>query len=447
MRHLKMKFILMIGFLLPVIQVDAQEKEQLRSFLNLALENSHEIKKSRLQVDGAASMRKEVMAAGLPQVEGGLDYSRMGIPKINIPEDALSGLPEEIAPLLQGLAGIKAFHTTSASLTISQLLYSQQYLTGLKQTKLAEELYKTLATKTEEDIIYDVSAGYYRILMSYSNLNMLNNNINNLTKLHNILQLQYENDFVKQTDVSRLKVAITNLNTQKESLLNGIRIQERVLKIVMGIDDDSSALVDTSVVVLMKYSEPSIVEYQPDALVDYQLLKKQIELADMQIKADKATFYPNLAAFGNFSRSSYGTEFKFEDFTNMNTIGLTAKIPIFSSGTRYQKLSQSKLKLQESQESFEMNRKYLETGYQNALNSLFSAWMNLKTQEENKNLANEVYGQVKLQFDEGMASLTDLLNVESSLLDSETLFNQQLLSYKLAEIDLLKATGRIRTLL
>jgi Outer membrane protein len=110
MRYLKMKFILITGFLFSVMQVDAQEKEQLRSFLNLALENSHEIKKSKLQIEGASSQRKEVMAAGLPQVEGGLDYSRMGIPKINIPEDALSGLPEEIAPLLQGLAGIKAFH-------------------------------------------------------------------------------------------------------------------------------------------------------------------------------------------------------------------------------------------------------------------------------------------------------------------------------------------------
>ena len=68
-------------------------------------------------------------------------------------------------------------------------------------------------------------------------------------------------------------------------------------------------------------------------------------------------------------------------------------------------------------------------------------------QNENKTLANQVYKQVKLQFDEGMASLTDLLNVESSLLEAENLFNQQLLKYKLAEVELLKATGKIKTLI
>ena len=68
-------------------------------------------------------------------------------------------------------------------------------------------------------------------------------------------------------------------------------------------------------------------------------------------------------------------------------------------------------------------------------------------QKENKELANQVYEQVKIQFNEGMASLTDLLNVETSLLQAENLFNQQLLKYNLAEVELLKATGKLETLI
>ena len=131
----------------------------------------------------------------------------------------------------------------------------------------------------------------------------------------------------------------------------------------------------------------------------------------------------------------------------MNTIGLKATIPIFSSGMRKEKVKQSQLKFEQSQEDFDLNRKYLETGYQNSVNSLLSSWSNLQDQQENKALANQVYSQVKLQFNEGMASLTDLLNVETSLLEAESLFNQQLLKYKLAEIELLKATGKLKTLI
>ena len=131
----------------------------------------------------------------------------------------------------------------------------------------------------------------------------------------------------------------------------------------------------------------------------------------------------------------------------MNTVGLQATIPIFSSGMRKQKVLQSQLKLEQNMEDLKLNSKYLTTNYQNASNSLLSAWSNLQDQKENKELANKVYEQVKLQFDEGMASLTDLLNVETSLLDAENLYNQQVLKYKLAEIDLLNTTGQLKMLI
>ena len=425
----------------------SQEQFSLNDLLKQAIENSHQVKKAALQQSESALKTKEVIANGLPQVDGSLNYSRMGIPEISISPEMIEMLPEEIAPLVSGLSDIKALHTSSAGITVSQLLYSKSFLTGVKQVRKAEELYNYMLQKTEEDIIHDVSAGYYQVLMNYSNLKVLNDNIANLEKLYQILKLQYENDFVKQTDVSRLKVTLTNLKTQRETLRNGIDVQQRILKIISGVPVEKEITLDTAIVGKIEYQQPVMSEFVLDVLPEYQLLKKQNELAGLQIESDKAAFYPNLAAFGQFTYSSYATEFKFNDFSNMNTIGLKATIPIFSSGMRKNKVKQSQLKLQQNQEDFDLNRKYLETGYQNSVNSLLSSWSNLQDQQENKALANQVYGQVKLQFDEGMASLTDLLNVESSLLDAENLFNQQLLKYKLAEIELLKATGKLKTLI
>ncbi|MBW8334799.1 MAG: TolC family protein [Prolixibacteraceae bacterium] len=443
----QLAILLLLAFLTFPEEGKSQEQYSLNDLLKQAVENSHEMKKAALQRSESASRTKEVIANGLPQVDGSLDYSRMGIPEINISQEMMDALPEDIAPLLGGLSDIKALHTTSAGVTVSQLLYSKSYLTGVKQVKKAEDLYNFMLQKTEEDVIHDVSASYYQVLMNYSNLKILNDNIHNLEKLYNILKLQYENDFVKQTDVSRLKVTLTNLKTQRETLKNGIQMQKRILKIISGIPVEKELLLDTALVDKMAYQKPVMSEFVLDILPDYQLMKKQNELAGLQIESDKAAFYPNLAAFGQFTYSSYATEFKFKDFNNMNTVGLKATIPIFSSGMRKNRVLQSQLKFQQNQEDFDLNKKYLETGYQNSVNSLLSSWSNIQDQQENKELANEVYGQVKLQFDEGMASLTDLLNVESSLLEAENLFNQQLLKYKLAEIELLKATGKLKTLI
>jgi len=433
-------------FLLPT-KGRSQEQYTLDKLLKQAVENSHAMKKAVLQQSESSSKVKEVIANGLPQLDGSLDYSRMGIPEISLSPEMISQLPEDIAPLLSGLADIDALHISSAKVTVSQLLYSKSYLTGLKQARKAEDLYNTLLQKTEEDIINDVAKGYYQILANYSNLEILNKSIDALEKLYNILNLQYENDFVKQTDVNRLKVAVTNLKTQRETFGNGILIQERILKIISGIPVEQTILLDTTQINYSDNGQPAFSSFALDVLPEYQLMKKQTELATLQVESSKAAFYPNLAAFGQFSRSSYATEFKFKDFTNMNTIGLKANIPIFSSGMRKQRVVQSQLKLQENLEDFDLNSKYMEANYKNASNSLLSAWSNLQVQKENKELANKVYGQVKLQFDEGIASLTDLLNVETSLLEAENLFNQQLLRYKIAEIELLKATGKLQSLI
>ena len=170
---------------------NGQETCNLSSLLKHAVENSHAVKKAAFRQQESNSKTKETIANGLPQVEGSLSYSRMGLPEINISEEMLEALPDEISPLLSGLSDIKALHTGAAGVTVSQLLYSQSYLTGVKQAKKAEDLYKILLEKTEDDVIREVSSYYYQILTNYSNLSILNRNIQNLEKLHQILKLQY----------------------------------------------------------------------------------------------------------------------------------------------------------------------------------------------------------------------------------------------------------------
>ncbi len=438
---------ILAGLLLFPWKGESQENYTLSKLLKYAVENSHAIKKATLQECESNAKRKEIVANGFPQIEGDLSYSRMGIPEIEISQEMMESLPEDITPLLSSLSDIKALHTSSASVTVSQLLYSKTYLTGVKQAQKAEELYEVMLQKTEEEIINDVAILYYQILANNATLNILDENIDALNKLHAILKLQYENDFVKLTDVSRLKVTVTNLKTKRETLQNGIQIQKRFLKIIAGLPIEEDIILDS-----ISEADANKMSQIPGAftlekLPTYQLLQKQNELTELEIESSKSAFYPNLAAYGQFNYSSYSTEFQFKDYSNVNTIGLQATIPIFSSGMRKQKVLQSQLKLEQNLEDMKLNSKYLTANYKNASNSLLSAWSNLQDQKENKELANKVYEQVKLQFDEGMASLTDLLNVETSLLDAENLYNQQLLKYNMAEIDLLNTTGQLKTLI
>lgn len=438
---MKQFIILMFAvFLTFTTGVKAQQTYNLEKLLSSAIENNAKMKKAGMQQLESQFKTKEVKAKGLPQLDGAVNYSRMGIPNIQIPQSAVSKLPQDLVPLLGMLQGVDALHILTTGVTVSQLVFSKPYLEGVKQAKKAEELVAVAGEKTENEIIYNVAANYYQLRTNYENLKILDETISNLEKIHEIVRLQYENDLAKLTDVNRLKVKISNLKTQREMLKDGIDIRTRVMKIACGIPIETEMMIDTTNIPV---TDPKVAQFSVEALSDFQLLEKQKELAGLQIESDKAAYYPNLAVFGQFNYSSYNTKFKFNNLSNVNTFGLKAYIPIFSSGMRKNKVEQSKLKLQQVNEDFEYAKQQLGTGYQNATNSLLSAWDNLKDQQENKALAREVYNQVKLQYNEGMASLTDLLNVESSLLEAENLYNQQLLKYRLSNLDMKKSTGKL----
>jgi hypothetical protein len=125
--------------------------------------------------------------------------------------------------------------------------------------------------------------------------------------LHQILTLQYENDFVKQTDVNRLKITVTNLKTQRETLENGIRIQERMLKILAGIGSETVMQLDTAGVGNDGDTQPPVTAYVAELLPTTSFGETN-ELAMLQEKSIRRIL-PKLAAYGQFNYSSYATKF------------------------------------------------------------------------------------------------------------------------------------------
>jgi outer membrane protein TolC len=230
-------------------------------------------------------------------------------------------------------------------------------------------------------------------------------------------------------------------------LKDAIEIRKRILKILCGLPLNAPMLVDTTEAVVNHIQKPVIPQFSVSQLPTYQFMKKQQELARLKIKADQAKYYPNLAVFGRYNYQTYAAQFSLSGLSPSTTFGLEANIPIFSSGQRHSKVMQSKLQLKELNEDFNTNTQQLGTNYENAVNALASSWKGLQDQQQNKALARQVYGQVKLSFKEGMASLTDLLSTESSLLDAENLYNQQLLKYRVASLEMKKATGSMLSII
>src|SRR5690606_32027421 len=89
----------------------------------------------------------------------------------------------------------------------------------------------------------------------------------------------------------------------------------------------------------------------------------------------------------------------------------------------------------------------LQVAFQNARLQMKNSLTTIATQNENKLLAEEVYMRTQNNYRNGLATLTDLLNAEIELLSAQNSYNQALLNYKVAEIELIKSQGNIKSLI
>lgn len=420
-------------------------ESDLGNLVNYALEHSRNIKKSAMQIQEAGFKQREIMAQGLPQIEGSASYSKMFL-NVDIPESLYAMIPETYKPVLDQIGNIDKMFIGSVGVQVTQLIYSQSYIVGLQTAKKSKELYSILKLKNEEDLIEEVAGGYYMTVSLMLQLETVKNSLRNLGKIHEIAELTYKNDLIKETDVNRLKVTITNLEVTKETIENAINTQINYLKALSGMPEDSTIEINSRPFIEGFDSTPVSVDFRIDNIPSYMALMKQADIYKQQTRLSKATYYPTLAAFGQFKYSSYNTEYNLNKWNSMPTIGLSLSIPIFKSGATNAKIKQALLKEQQLNEDISQTRDFLAVGFQNSSSEYKNAMNLLKVQQENKELAKKVYNQTILQYREGMASLADVLNINSEYLQANNSYNQQIIKCKTSEIKILKSTGNLKQL-
>lgn len=436
---------LLLSCLAVAISLPMLAQTELTNIINYGLNHSRDIRKASWHQQEAKYIRKEAISKGLPQIEGSAGYSKMMLPGgLDLPESIYQMVPEKYAGLIDQISGLDQLNSTSAGIQVTQLIYSQTYIVGLQTSKKTEELYKALKTKKEEEVIAEIAHTYYQIGSMMLQQETIKKSTQNLSDIYKMTELKYKSDLIKETDLNRLKVSITNLEVTQITLENAINIQLNYMKALTGMPLDTTLSITPTLEVDFANELNS---FAPEKVPAYRVLLKQNEIYGLQIKQAKAKYYPSLAAYGKFDFSAYSTENNFDSWTNMNTLGVKMTIPIFYSGTDYAKVKQAKFKQAQLNEDIQQTKDLLLIKYNNAQSEYLTAQKLLAVQKENRKLAERVYKQTKMQFEEGMASMADLLNVNSDFLQADNSYNQQIIKCKTAEIKMLDASGNLKSLM
>ncbi|MEE1945853.1 TolC family protein [Pedobacter sp. KR3-3] len=437
----KLILLLLAGAVLPQL-VSAQQQLTLKDALTFALQNNSNMRKARLDIEGGRYKVEEVRAQALPQLTGtaGLTYNPI-----------IGQQVVDFGGQLQTLKFGQKWNS-SAGVQLSQQLFNQQVFTGLQAAKSSEEYYNLTAQLTEEQLIELVANNYYQVLVTRQQLEVIDNNIKNVKVVENIVNVQYKNGLAKKIDVDRIKVNLTNLNTQREQVVNGITQLENQLKYAMGMPVATAIVLPTT-----ELTQVSTLPQLADAVdlsnrTEIKLLDNQDKLLSLQRKAYVSEYYPTLALTGNYTYSSQSKSFDFLSSSSSaigfgsSAVGLTLRVPIFNGFLTRSKIRQADVAIKKAKEDRTNTTNALNMAYENAKIQLRDNLSTINAQRKNAELAQEIYKSTQNNYNNGLASLTDLLETENSLTQAQNSYTQALLNYKIAEIQLIKSNGNIKSL-
>ena len=439
-------FQLLLFFLL--LNTSAQEKYvmNLKQMLEFAKQNNYEIKEANLEKLKSDQKIKEVRGNGLPQIESTVEYKDyLKLPTMILPGE-LAGTPGSDLQLSFGTK-----YNLDAGASLSQLLFSLNYLRGLKVVKKASEIRSLQQEKAKIEMIQFLVNEYYSLMAIYKNLEIIESNLESLGQTRTKTSHLVEGGLALKTNLTRIDLNLANLQTQKDQVLAGIELQENNLKYIIGLDVNSELEVDTTnISQLFSNNELTISkktnnDVQLENLNEIKLLNENIELNKLQIKQTRAEALPYIAAFASHTYQAQRKEFNFtdssKDWFGVSVVGFTATIPIFSGLSNKAKVRTEKLKLLNTQDQKEHALSGLKMQFMNALMQYNTSVKNCIVQQQNIALAKEIKDQEELKYNEGQSTLTDLLIAEQDLRSAEINYVQNFISMKQAEVDLLKSEG------
>lgn len=425
--------------LLPGI-IHAQPVElTLKDALNYAIKNNIDVKKAKLAVERGRYKTEEVRSQALPQItgSGALSYSPI------VGQLVIDTLIFQMGRPWNSSVGVQ----------LSQQLFNQQVFTGLKASEASEDYYLLNQELSEEQIIERVSGIYYQVLLNRAQLAVIDSNIKSTTRIEKMIADQYKNGLARRIDLDRVKVNLTNLNTQLDQLKNAILQQELQLKYYMGMPIKTDIRIPEVEIntIELNASITDTVNYR--GRTEFMILKKQEDLLNLQEKAYKAEYYPSLSLTSNYTYTGMSNKFDLYKsggssyWYDAASIGLSLHIPVFNGFATRSRVRQARVDILENRENQLNTIEALNMANENAKIQIRNSINTIHTQRENVKLAEEVYNSTQNNYKNGLSTLTDLLDAENSLTSAKNSYNQALLNYKIAEIQLLKSNGNIKSLL
>ena len=411
----------------------------LQQCIDTAQVNNKKLQVNRNDIAIGEQREKEAKANLNPKVTANADYKYFtNLPYQLLPLNALNPAAPE-GEFRAAQFGVP--HNINLSLQLSMPLYNPQLYGAIQTIKIASEWIELQYQKLEEQIFFDISNLYYNAQILHHQLAFIDSNLINAERLFKNMQLLNEQLLAKGTDVSKVKLQVAQLTSQKVGVKSKYEQVLNALKFTIGLSLENNLQIETNILYENSF------EYSSLSTLDFRMAIIKNRWLGLELNTlNKSRYLPSLNLFANYGTTGFGYNGKpngFLDFYSIGFAGIQLSYPLFSGTVTERKINQKALELKNNQLQMGLinEQNYLQV--ENAKLQRKTAKNTLETLIEQIQLAQIIYEQTIVQQKLGTATITDILLADNSLREAQQTYLSAVIDYLKADLELKKFTGNI----
>ncbi len=400
----------------------------LQDAVGFAVEHNKSLKASRLNIELQQKMITEAISAGIPQINANLNYQTNFGQSVSMGETGLS---------------IKMEDNFTVGASASWTVLNGEWIVGIQTAKIAKTLASQQVDADALDIKSTIYNSYYTILVCERLVQILQENLDNMSQILEHTQNMYNAGSVEISDVDQIRITVGQLNNSLLSMERTLDVNYNLLRIQLGLKAGTPiTLTDRLDDFLGEegFTNLAIKDFDINNNLQYQLTLTQEELQKKAVSAKKWAYAPTLSAAYNYQYQIVSGGF----MTIPHTATVTLSVPIFSGLQRKSQLDQEKITLQQTQLNKSLLEDQLRLNEAQYKYDLQNATENFNLQKENVEVAKSVLGHYQAKFNVGNISSLDLTQANNNYLEAENNYTSACLDLLEAQTNLLKLYNELQ---
>lgn len=337
-------------------------------------------------------------------------------------------------------------NTSSAQFSATQAIFNRDVLLASSTASQVRTQAQLNTRRRKIEVTVNVTKAFYDALATMQQIEVSEESVVRLERSLKDAQSRYNSGVADKTDFKRATILLGNARAGLLANQEALKFKLQQLKTLMGYpqDEDLPLQYDVSLMesqILLDTTQ----QLNYAAHIDYQVLQSQRTLQQANVKYSKWGYLPSVNLFGNYNLNYQNNNFSelYNISYPFSFVGASVSLPIAQGGKRVARVKEASLAADRLDIGLVNLENNISTEYSRALASYKANLATFRAQQQNVELAEEVYEIIRLQYQSGVKTYLDVTIAESDLRTTRISYFNALYLVLSSKTDVLRALGEI----